>query len=82
MAGASHEVLKEESVQAVPNLTKFLEASVQMDSHLAVNIEICVRLVEWRWGSRRAVRVVVFRHGINLPSDVTSIYWHGLASYE
>ena len=69
-------------MQAVANLTKFLEASVQMEPHLTVDIEICICLVEWRRGSRRAICVVVLRHGINLLSDVASIYWHGLTSDE
>ena len=65
-------------MQAVANLTKFLEASVQMEPHLTVDIELCICLVEWRRGSRRAICVVVLRHGINLLRDVASIYRHGL----
>ena len=82
MAGASHEVLKEEFMQAVADLTKFLETSVQLEPHLTVDIEIRICLVErWR-GSRWAIGVVIFRHGIKLLGDVSTVYRHGLASDE
>ena len=82
MAGATYEVLKKEFVQAVAYLTKFLETSIQLEPHLTIDIEIRIRRVERRWGSRWAVGVVIFRHGINLLGDVSTIYRHGLASDE
>ncbi|GIT46673.1 MAG: hypothetical protein Ct9H300mP12_12580 [Acidimicrobiales bacterium] len=62
-------------MQAVANLTKFLEASVQMEPHLTVISDLFASLVA---GGSGGVCVVVLRHGINLLSDVASISRHGL----